>query len=100
MNLKIGTRGSKLALTQTNFVADKIKKLIPEADIEICVIKTSGDIRVQSGIVHPQWCKNPFLHKIAKRLAADSFNECSQQAIVQISVFKGRTGGAVGLKIF
>ena len=44
MNLKIGTRGSKLALTQTNFVADKIKKLMPEADMEICVIKTSGDI--------------------------------------------------------
>ena len=36
---KIGTRGSKLALTQTNFVAEKIKKIMPEADIEICVIK-------------------------------------------------------------
>ena len=44
MNLKLGTRGSKLALTQTNFVAEKIKKIMPEADIEICVIKTSGDI--------------------------------------------------------
>jgi hydroxymethylbilane synthase len=44
MNLKIGTRGSKLASTQTNFVAEKIKKMMPEANIEICVIKTSGDI--------------------------------------------------------
>ncbi len=44
MNLKIGTRGSKLALTQANFVAEKIKKLMPEANIDICVIKTSGDI--------------------------------------------------------
>ena len=44
MNLKIGTRGSKLALTQTNFVAEKIKKIMPETNIEICVIKTSGDI--------------------------------------------------------
>lgn len=44
MHIKIGTRGSKLALTQTNFVTDKIKKLMPEADIEICVIKTSGDM--------------------------------------------------------
>ena len=41
---KIGTRGSKLALTQTNFVAGKLKKAIPDADIEICIIKTSGDI--------------------------------------------------------
>ena len=44
MNFKIGTRGSKLALTQTNIVAEKLKKLMPEADIEICIIKTSGDI--------------------------------------------------------
>jgi len=44
MNLKIGTRGSKLALTQTNFVADKLKKIMPEVDIEVCIIKTSGDI--------------------------------------------------------
>lgn len=43
-NIRVGTRGSKLALTQTNFVADKLKKLIPEESIEICVIKTSGDI--------------------------------------------------------
>jgi hydroxymethylbilane synthase len=44
MNFKIGTRGSKLALTQTNFVAEKLKKIMPEANIEICVIKTSGDV--------------------------------------------------------
>jgi len=44
MNLKIGTRGSKLALTQANFVAEKIKKIMPEALIEICIIKTGGDI--------------------------------------------------------
>jgi hydroxymethylbilane synthase len=44
MNFKIGTRGSKLALTQTNFVADQIKKIMPDANLEICVIKTSGDI--------------------------------------------------------
>jgi len=44
MNLKIGTRGSKLALTQADFVAEKIKKIMPEAVIEIRIIKTSGDI--------------------------------------------------------
>jgi hydroxymethylbilane synthase len=44
MNLKIGTRGSKLALTQTDLVAEKIKKIIPEAVIEIRIIRTSGDI--------------------------------------------------------
>ena len=30
MNIKIGTRGSKLALTQANLVADSLKKTIPE----------------------------------------------------------------------
>jgi hydroxymethylbilane synthase len=44
MNIKIGTRGSKLALTQADFVAKKIKKIMPEAVIEIRIIKTSGDI--------------------------------------------------------
>ena len=44
MNFKIGTRGSKLALTQTNFVAEKIKIIMPEANVEICIIKTRGDI--------------------------------------------------------
>jgi hydroxymethylbilane synthase len=51
MNLKIGTRGSKLALTQTNFVADKIKILMPDTNIEICVIKTSGDIMQDASLL-------------------------------------------------
>lgn len=44
MNIKIGTRGSKLALTQANFVADSLKKISLEITAEICIIKTSGDI--------------------------------------------------------
>jgi hydroxymethylbilane synthase len=44
MNIKIGTRGSKLALAQTNAVVDRLKKAAPEIAAEVCVIKTSGDI--------------------------------------------------------
>ena len=44
MHIKIGTRGSKLALTQANLVADSLKKTDPGITAEICVIKTSGDI--------------------------------------------------------
>ena len=44
MNIKIGTRGSKLALTQANLVADSFKKIDPGIITDICVIKTSGDI--------------------------------------------------------
>jgi hydroxymethylbilane synthase len=44
MNIKIGTRGSKLALTQTNSVVENLKKIAPDIQTEIIVIKTSGDI--------------------------------------------------------
>lgn len=44
MNIKIGTRGSKLALAQTNSAAAALKKAAPEIETEICVIRTSGDI--------------------------------------------------------
>lgn len=43
MNIKIGTRKSKLALTQTQMVADRIKEEFPEAEIEIVHISTTGD---------------------------------------------------------
>ncbi|MEE9910264.1 MAG: hydroxymethylbilane synthase [Deltaproteobacteria bacterium] len=44
MNIKIGTRGSKLALAQTHFVVQRLKKVAPEIEAEVVVIKTSGDI--------------------------------------------------------
>ena len=39
----IGTRGSKLALWQANWVKEKLEKLYPELKIEIEKIKTTGD---------------------------------------------------------
>ena len=48
--LKIGTRGSKLALTQTGLVRDALARAVPELAapdaIEIVVISTGGD-RIQ-----------------------------------------------------
>src|SRR5688572_13263001 len=41
--LKIGTRGSALALTQTGWVARELKKKISRLQVKIVVIKTSGD---------------------------------------------------------
>jgi len=41
--LIIGTRGSELALWQTNFVRDLLKKHFPDLEIEIKIIKTKGD---------------------------------------------------------
>lgn len=41
--LIIGSRGSELALYQTNFVKDRLKKLFPDLTVEITIIKTTGD---------------------------------------------------------
>ncbi len=41
--IRVGTRGSKLALAQTNWVIQKIKKQYPGIQVEVTVIKTKGD---------------------------------------------------------
>lgn len=44
MKLVIGSRGSKLALVQSNMIADAIKKANPTVETEIKIIKTKGDV--------------------------------------------------------
>lgn len=44
MKIRLGTRKSKLALVQTNMVADAIKSTFPDIQIEIVPIVTKGDI--------------------------------------------------------
>ena len=41
--IKVGTRGSDLALTQTGHVVDALKEANPGTDFEVVVIKTTGD---------------------------------------------------------
>lgn len=41
--IRIGTRGSKLALVQTNLVIEEIKKYYPEIQCEIVIKNTTGD---------------------------------------------------------
>lgn len=43
--LVIGSRGSKLALTQSQIVKDQLQLLYPSLQISVEVIKTSGDIK-------------------------------------------------------
>ena len=42
-NLVIGTRGSKLALWQANFIADNIKNRYPDIEVTIKRVMTTGD---------------------------------------------------------
>ncbi|MEX2472896.1 MAG: hydroxymethylbilane synthase [Gemmatimonadota bacterium] len=42
--VRLGTRGSRLALTQSGWVADRLRALNPGLEIELVEIKTSGDV--------------------------------------------------------
>lgn len=42
--LKIGTRGSKLALAQTEWIINVIKQKFPDLQIETVIIRTKGDV--------------------------------------------------------
>jgi hydroxymethylbilane synthase len=42
-SLIIGSRGSELALWQSNFIKDKLERLYPNITISISIIKTTGD---------------------------------------------------------
>ena len=44
MQLVVGTRGSNLALVQTNWVVDQLKKENPGVEFEVKIIKTKGDL--------------------------------------------------------
>ncbi len=45
MKIRVGTRGSKMALVQTELVIDELKKSFPDLEAEIVVLKTAGDKR-------------------------------------------------------
>lgn len=44
MEIKVGTRGSKLALTQTQWVINQLKAKHPEIEFVVKIIKTKGDL--------------------------------------------------------
>ncbi len=44
LRLRVGTRGSELALWQTNWVCERLRAALPSLQIEQIIIKTQGDI--------------------------------------------------------
>lgn len=44
MNIKIGSRESRLAVIQTEMVREWLKKRLPDAEISIVTMKTTGDV--------------------------------------------------------
>ena len=70
MNYKVGSRGSKLALCQTEYVIGQLKEAYPEDDFEIVVIATSGD-KNQTSAIESIGTKGVFVDTIEKALIDD-----------------------------
>ena len=52
LKLVIGSRGSKLAIEQSNIVKESILNLKPDVDVSIKIIKTKGDILLSQSVQH------------------------------------------------
>ena len=74
-SLVIGSRGSALALTQTNSIADQVRNLHPCLDIRVQVIKTTGDRLSQSPLASlAEETKGLFVKEIEEALLAGSID--------------------------
>lgn len=67
MKIIVGSRGSNLALTQTNMIIDEIEKLNPHIECEVKIIKTKGDLILDKPI-HKIGGKQIFIKEIEKEL--------------------------------
>lgn len=70
MNYKIGTRGSKLALVQANYVCKQLQEHYPQHSFEIKVIQTQGD-KIQNKPLNQIGTKGVFVKEIEEQILAD-----------------------------
>lgn len=67
MKIRVGTRGSKLALTQTRWVIDQLSAIFPEIEFELQIIVTKGD-RIQNVSIEKIGDKGAFVKEIEEAL--------------------------------
>lgn len=67
MKIVVGTRGSKLALTQTNWVVNELKQKYPNVEFEVKIIKTKGDL-IQNVSLDKIGDKGLFVKEIEQQL--------------------------------
>lgn len=67
MKVIVGSRGSKLALTQTNWVISKLKEKNPNVEFEVKIIKTKGD-KIQNIALDKIGDKGLFVKEIEEQL--------------------------------
>lgn len=69
----VGTRGSQLAVTQTNWAIDRLKEKNPELDFETKIIKTKGDL-IQDVALDKIGDKGLFIKEIENALVDGSID--------------------------
>lgn len=87
--LKIGTRGSPLALRQTEMVEQALHKTHPTIEIERVIIKTSGDWRPEEGetrLSEVEGGKGLFAREIEKALLAGEI-DCAVHSMKDMPSF-------------
>lgn len=87
--LKIGTRGSPLALVQTSMVEAKLRTVKPDLQIERVIIKTSGDWKPSDGetrLAETAGGKGLFALEIEEALLAGSI-DCAVHSLKDMSSF-------------
>nr|WP_305181967.1 hydroxymethylbilane synthase [uncultured Schaedlerella sp.] len=67
MKYTIGTRGSKLALAQAEYVRDRLAQAYPEEEFELQIIKTKGDL-VLDRPLHEIGDKGVFVKEIEEKI--------------------------------
>lgn len=87
--IKIGTRGSRLALFQTHMVADALRVQHPDLSIEIVEIKTSGDWKPSQGetrLSEAEGGKGLFAREIEKAML-EGIIDCGVHSMKDMSSF-------------
>ncbi len=67
MKYTIGTRGSKLALAQAEYVRDRLAQAYPEEEFELQIIKTKGDLVLDKPL-HEIGDKGVFVKEIEEKI--------------------------------
>ncbi len=66
--IRVGTRGSRLALAQAGWVADRLREVDPSTHVEVQVIRTSGDL-IKDVPLGPQHGQSFFTKEIEDALS-------------------------------
>lgn len=90
MKLTVGTRGSKLALAQTNRTLNQIKQKRPDVDFELKIIKTIGD-KEHGKPLFTIDCKGIFEKEIDQQVVSDQV-DLAVHSLKDVPIVEQQTG--------